>query len=149
MNRVYNKILTTLLATVVVLSTLSVNIVMHFCEDIPISISYFGESNTCNDIDEACCNENETNSPQCSVATSCKDDHISEAPCCRNENTTIDKTQFTDNTNTNKKVIKLEKPLTPIELTNLAFFDDSQELNHYPPPLVIVDYQVLFQSFLI
>lgn len=68
MKKFVSKIIATLLALVVLLSTFSFNVEKHFCGDFLVAISYVGNVASCYEVDEDSC-ESKTIEPSC-----CKDD---------------------------------------------------------------------------
>ncbi len=145
----FTKILGVLLSMIVVFSTLSFNIVAHFCADTPVSISFFSENSFCEEETDSCCNEQkEINF--CDTLSNCEDDHISKAPCCTDENTIIEGTPFTYSLTENELFNTFLVSNNNYNLILSTYKSiDLYEFTTYQPPIIEQNLQVLFQSFLI
>ncbi|WP_442265813.1 HYC_CC_PP family protein [Tenacibaculum sp. ZS6-P6] len=139
MNILINKIVSILMALVVVFSTMSFTINSHFCGDTLVNTSYFNKAKTCGmEITQEIDNE------RCS---------ITKKNCCK------DITQLVEGQNNLKKT-SLDKVSFNKQLFVLSFYYSYINLfvglhnkvipfKDYSPPLVIKDIQVLDEVYLI
>jgi len=145
----FTKIISFLLAIIVVFSTLSFNAVAHFCGDKVVSISYFGENSSCTDEVDTCCAEDNSKSSFTVKQKTCTEDSIEETPCCTDENVFIEgvNTQNHDY----KKQLNKEFNLFSNNYTFVTYTYKSRlnKLFTYQSPLITQDIQVELQTFLI
>lgn len=151
MKSFFSKILITLLSIVVVFSTLSFSVITHLCGGNAVSVSYFNEINFCEDEEDSCCNEREEKIDFCNIPIGCEDDHISEAPCCIDDNTMVEGTQYVTSFDSKKQ---LEKDVLSYEDYTPVVFNSYKSINlynavNYQPPIIKQNFQINFQSFLI
>ncbi|WP_340201696.1 HYC_CC_PP family protein [Ascidiimonas sp. W6] len=139
MQKIFSKILAVLMAFVLLLSTISFSVGMHYCGDILVDVSLFKEAATCG-------MELREMTPEGSS--------ITKMNCCKDIQIVVEgQENLKDTSSTNI--------LTPVQTymvigfvyTSLTKFDEVKTKRHsfeeYSPPLLIRDIQLLDQIFLI
>ena len=136
MKKFVSKIIATLLALVVLLSTFSFNVEKHFCGDSLVAISYVGNVASCDDVEEDSC-ESKTIEPSC-----CKDDVEFLKGQTQIQKSPVEKVTFT----------KVITAVTSYTYYKQLFSDlKRQFVPHrlYIPPKLFSDIQVLHEVFII
>ncbi len=138
MNKIAQKIMSTLLALLVLGSTTSFAVDKHFCGEHLIDIAFFGEATPC--------------AMETALVEKYGPEHNKKSECCKDEIVIIQ----------GQDEIKLQFDQLTIE--NLTFLQtfihtyvdlfEGLERNFvpfegYPPPLIVSDYQVLYDQYLI
>ncbi len=139
MKKVINKIISFLLALVVILSTMSFTISSHFCAGNLVQVSYFTKAKSCNNEVKIKADNNSCN--------------FSKTSCCE------DKIEFVKGLDVYKKPVLKSNDYE--DQLFLAYFstvyniiynylpNKSLLFNDYSPPQLIVDFQVLNEVYLI
>ncbi|CAM1339353.1 HYC_CC_PP family protein [Tenacibaculum aestuarii] len=136
MKKFVSKIIATLLALVVLLSTFSFNVEKHFCGDSLVAISYVGNVASCDDVEEDSC-ESKTIEPSC-----CKDDVEFLKGQTQIQKSLVEKVTFT----------KVITAVTSYTYYKQLFSDLKRQLvphKFYIPPKLFFDIQVLHEVFII
>ncbi|CAM1370567.1 conserved hypothetical protein [Tenacibaculum litoreum] len=136
MKKFVSKIIATLLALVVLLSTFSFNVEKHFCGDSLVAISYVGNVASCDDVEEDSC-ESKTIEPSC-----CKDDVEFLKGQTQIQKSPVEKVIFT----------KVITAVTSYTYYKQLFSGIERRLvphKFYIPPKLFFDIQVLHEVFII
>jgi hypothetical protein len=136
MKKVLLKFTATLLSLIVVLSSMSFTIDKHYCGDTLVDVSYFGEADSCCDMQK----------------NSKKPEEEKKKNCCNNE------TEFIASTTFDKEKVWV---LTPKDVQFVVFYlysyinlyqevaIDKEFYKDFSPPDLVQDIQVLHETFLI
>ena len=132
MKQFFSKIASFLLALLVLFSTFSFTIEKHYCGDSLIDISYIGAANDCSlEMQKITANEN----------------------CCKNEVHQIKGQDQLRQTQVDDFDFSKQQFLASfdISINDLFLEQDSKEINYnnISPPGILLNYQILYQSFLI
>ena len=138
MKQFFHKILSVLMAVVVLFSTMSFTIGMHYCGDTLIDVAYFKEAKSCgmeiqNDVDSGMCS-------------------IMKKNCCSDEQIIIegqdDLKLSIDQFSTDKQLFVA---VFVLSYTKLFESEESQLTQNkaYPPPLIVKDIQKLDEVYII
>ena len=136
MKKFVSKIIATLLALVVLLSTFSFNVEKHFCGDFLVAISYVGNVASCDEVEEDSC-ESKTIEPSC-----CKDDAEFLKGQTQIQKSPVEKVTFT----------KVITAVTSYTYYKQLFSGIERQLvphKFYIPPKLFFDIQVLHEVFII
>lgn len=127
------------MAAVVLMTTMSFTIDMHYCGDTLVDFSFVQQVKTCG-MDKS------------QVASTCQNPEISKKPCCTDKQLIF---EGQDNLKNNYSVITFEQQVFVASFTYsyISLFEgtESKEVPFfdYRPPFVKRDVQVLHQTFLI
>ena len=134
MKRVLFKISTTIMAIVVVLSTMSFTIEKHFCGDFLIDISFVGQANKCS-----------VNSNATAI--------VKKKSCCKDEIHQIEGQDKLHTDTSNKLTFDQQKIITAFVFSFQVFFEEleleKEFYKNFPPPELNRNIQILYQTFLI
>lgn len=150
MKHFFTKILSFILSIVVVFSTLSFSAVTHFCGDEAVSVSYFGENNSCIDKEDTCCAKG-NHKPSFTLKRNIyTEESIEKDPCCTDETVFIEGvcTQNYDN----KQLLEKDFNLSIYMDIPIIYTFKSNCINSiftYQTPLITHNFQVELQTFLI
>lgn len=140
MRAIIHKIAATVMALVVVFSTLSVTVDMHFCGTTLVDTALFKQADTCG-MELAKVNTDNT--------ADCK---VSDKGCCSKKQFVVDGQQELKN-NVDSLTFDQQVFLTAFAVTYLNRFvnlhDSVIPFQHYTSPLVVRDLQLLDEVFLI
>lgn len=132
MKNFFTKISAILLAILVLFSTLSFTVEKHYCGDFLVDVSFTGKTEGCG---------METNAP------------IQKKNCCKDE---VQKIEGQDKLQFHKiEKISFEKQqfLTAFVISYADLFVNNESVNNlykdFSPPDIPLDYQILYQTFLI
>lgn len=132
------KISSILLAFLVLLSTFSITIERHFCGDFLVDVSYFGDADGCSHEEGASCDLPEV---------------IEKEGCCKDELQKIEGQDELRTVSTEDFDIKKQQFILAFVLSYNNLFTISQKQivpnQHYFPPQVVKDLQVLHEVFII
>jgi len=138
MKSIIIKILSSCLALLVLLSTLSFSVEKHFCRDYLVDISYFGNAKSCGDKTEK---------------DTCDDEkEIKKTSCCSDETQHI---QGQDELNTDFDKISIVKQQFIVAFIASKYFlldipvQELIVLKNYIPPKISLDIKVLFEVFIL
>tara|TARA_R110000868_G_scaffold145181_5_gene365337 strand:- start:27926 stop:28309 length:384 start_codon:yes stop_codon:yes gene_type:complete len=127
------------MAFVVLLSTMSYTIDMHYCGDTMVDFSFFHEVETCG-------------MEKTQVAISCENPTLSQNSCCSDEKLVIDGQNDLKDTFNN---LDFQQQIFIVAFTNsyISLFEGTNAnqvpFGDYSPPFVKRDVQALHQTFLI
>lgn len=131
MKIVIHKILSTTLALLVLLSTMSFTVEKHYCGDFLVDVSYIGNAESCDMVMDS----TEVNN------------------CCKDEIYHIEGQDKLQKNSIDDLSISQQKIIFSLAISyQTIFYDVTPEkdfYNHFSPPDIHPDYQVLFQTFLI
>ena len=145
MNSLFSKISSLFLTFLVLISTFSVSIDKHFCGENLVDVSYFGNAKKCTE---------RVAHDVCEDAISTCDDttKMSENSCCSNE---TDYINGQDELKTDFEKLELDTQqflftfvVSKYFIRNIA----AQQLTvpvYYSPPKLLIDKQILFETFII
>jgi len=134
---IITKITAPILALLVLFSTFSFTVEKHFCGDFLVDISYFGNTNGCNDFEVDSCDSKEK---------------VTKKSCCKDEVEEVTGQQ--DLQTFSKKITLLKKQFLiafTLSYNNLFIPLKKQIANtkHYSPPNLRINFQVLYEVFII
>jgi hypothetical protein len=139
MKKVFSKIMATLMAFVVLLSTMSFTIDMHYCGDTMVDFSFFHKVDTCG-------------MEKAALPASCENPAMSKKSCCSDEQLTIDGQDDLKNT-FNTLTFEQQVFVASFTYSYISLFEGTVSTAipfvDYPPPFIERDVQVLHQTFLI
>ena len=138
MKRIFHKTLSILMAFVVMLTTMSFTVDMHYCGDSLVDFSFFTKSKTCG-MEKA-------------QPVKCENPSMSEKSCCSDQK--IVKEGSDDlKTSFNKLTFEQQTFVATFFYTYINLFEGLDEnivpFKDYSPPFIERDVQILYETYLI
>ena len=137
MNAIVKKISTTLLSFMVLFSSMSFAIEEHYCCDMLMDVSYFGNADNCG-VEEVIVNS--------SISV------LKKNNCCKDQTTLLESSIFNKDKFINLQHVDVEILLFKTNSYLVNFNYTATEIEYYSdfsPPDIAQDIQVLHQTFLI
>lgn len=130
------KIATTLLSLIVLMSTMSFTIYKHYCGEFLVDVSYMGEADGCG----------------MNMDSNSEDQEVFKKKCCKNESEFVEASVFQKE----QAVSLKEQQQTRLVFTDVIVKEIWVRINEnvhqfadIPPPDIEVDFNILYQTFLI
>ncbi len=138
------------MASLMLLTSISFMVDVHFCGDRLVTVNFFGKAQTCHEMIDA--------APDCpnheQMVTAHADCSVDGEDCCHNESLHFEADQDRQiqliDFNSNQSLLQFV--IAYVNVSHFATIKATTEKSayaQYRPPLISRDYSVLFQSFLI
>ncbi len=138
MKATFQKIVAVFLSAIVLLTTSSFTVGMHFCGDHLVDVALFQKAKTCG--------------MEITPDNQDFDAKIEQKSCCKDKQILLEGENELQSQNQNFTIVQLSVLLSFDYAYALLFEtdnDNSSVFNGHSPPLLDIDYQVLYDTFLI
>lgn len=130
------KIATTLLSLIVLMSTMSFTIDKHYCGEFLVDVSYMGEADGCG----------------MNMDSNSEDKEVFKKKCCKNESEFVEAPVFQKEQPVSLKEQQQTKLVFTDVIKKEIWFRINENVHQFadiPPPDIEVDFNILYQTFLI